>query len=385
MRRLFPLVATVVLVDTMFYAAITPLLPHYVDELGLSKSAAGILTACYGAGTLIGSLPGGWLATRLGARPTVLIGLALMSTASLVFAFTDNIVTLDCARLVQGVGGAFSWAGGLAWLLALSPRGRRGELIGSAIAAAIAGVMLGPLLGGAATVIGPEPVFATVALLGVALGAWALSTPGAPPPPRRPLAMVLRTVASRPVVAGFWLISLPALFSGVLGVLAPLRLDELGASGVAIGAIFLAAAAVEGFASRLFGGLSDRRGRMAPIRAGLLVSLFAALILPLPGAVLALAAAIVVAVVGMAFFWAPAMALLSDAADATGLDQGFAFGLVNLGWAGGEVMGGSGGAWLADGTSDAVPYLLVAGCLALTLAAIGIPGRWGVPAESRRA
>jgi MFS family permease len=70
MRRLFPLVAAVVLVDTMFYAAITPLLPHYVDELGLSKSAAGILTACYAAGTLIGSLPGGWLATRLGAvRP----------------------------------------------------------------------------------------------------------------------------------------------------------------------------------------------------------------------------------------------------------------------------------------------------------------------------
>jgi MFS family permease len=87
----------------------------------------------------------------------------------------------------------------------------------------------------------------------------------------------------------------------------------------------------------------------------------------------------------MAFFWAPAMALLSDAADATGLDQGFAFGLVNLGWAGGEVVGGSGGAGLADATSDAVPYLVVAGCLALTLAAIGILRTRGVPGESRRA
>src|SRR5215210_4074345 len=137
MRRLFALVAAVVLVDTMFYAAITPLLPHYVDELGLSKAAAGILTACYGAGTLIGSLPGGWLATRIGARSTVVVGLALMSTASLVFAFSDDIVTLDGARLLQGVGGAFSWAGGLVWLLARSPRDRRGELIGSAVAAAV--------------------------------------------------------------------------------------------------------------------------------------------------------------------------------------------------------------------------------------------------------
>jgi MFS family permease len=375
MRRLFALVAAVVLVDTMFYAAITPLLPHYVDDLGISKSAAGILTASYGAGTLLGALPGGFLATRLGARPTVVIGLSLMSVASLAFAFSDEIVTLDCARFLQGVGGACTWAGGLAWLLALAPRDRRGELIGSAIAAAIAGVMLGPLIGGAATVIGPEPVFAMVAAIDMALAAWAVSTPPAPASPRRPLDAVLRTMASRPVALGFWLVALPALFSGVLGVLAPLRLDELGASGVAIGAVFLVATAIEGFASRIFGGLSDRRGRMAPIRIGLLVSLIAALILPLPGAVLALAAAIVAAILGMAFFWAPAMALLSDAADATGLDQGFAFGLVNLGWAGGEVVGGSGGAWLADGTSDAVPYLVVALCLALTLAAVAIPRR----------
>jgi MFS family permease len=382
MGKLFALVAAVVLVDTMFYAAITPLLPHYVDELGLSKSAAGILTACYGAGTLIGSLPGGWLASRLGARTTMVAGLALMSTASLVFAFAGDIVTLDGARFLQGVGGAFSWAGGLAWLLARSPGDRRGELIGSAVAAAIAGVMLGPLLGGAATVTGPAPVFTAVCAIGIGLAAWALSTPAAPPPPRRPLDVVLRTMASRPVVVGFWLVSLPALFSGVLGVLGPLRLDELGAGGVAIGAIFLAAAAIEGFASRLFGGLSDRRGRMAPIRAGLLISLVAALLLPIPDAVLALAAAIVVAVVGMAFFWAPAMALLSDAADVTGLDQGFAFGLVNLAWAGGEVVGGSGGAALADSTSDVVPYFAVAACLALTLAAFALPRSGRVPATS---
>jgi len=45
MRRLFLLVCAVVLVDTAFYAAIVPVLPHYTEELDLSKSAAGILTA----------------------------------------------------------------------------------------------------------------------------------------------------------------------------------------------------------------------------------------------------------------------------------------------------------------------------------------------------
>ena len=59
-RRLTLLVGAIVLVDTMFYAAITPLLPKLVDDLDLGKNGAGVLTGAYAAGTLLGSLPGGW-------------------------------------------------------------------------------------------------------------------------------------------------------------------------------------------------------------------------------------------------------------------------------------------------------------------------------------
>ena len=55
-------------------------------------------------------------------------------------------------------------------------------------------------------------------------------------------------------------------------------------------------------------------------------------------------------------FWAPAAALLSDASEMEGLDQGFAFGLMNLAWAGGQVVGGAAGGGLADVTSDTLPY-----------------------------
>ena len=106
MRRLFALVATVILVDTMFLAAIVPLLPEYVDELGISKSAAGILSASYAAGTLLASLPAGWLTARIGVRATMLIGLGLLGTSSVAFAFGNDIVVLDLARFAQGVGGA---------------------------------------------------------------------------------------------------------------------------------------------------------------------------------------------------------------------------------------------------------------------------------------
>ena len=57
MRRLLLLVGAIVFVDTMFFSAITPLLPHYAERFDLSKTSAGILSGSYAAGVLSLSLP----------------------------------------------------------------------------------------------------------------------------------------------------------------------------------------------------------------------------------------------------------------------------------------------------------------------------------------
>ena len=59
MRRLLLLVCGLVCVDTMLYAALTPLLPRFAHDLHLSKAGAGVLVAAYAAGALVGGLPGG--------------------------------------------------------------------------------------------------------------------------------------------------------------------------------------------------------------------------------------------------------------------------------------------------------------------------------------
>jgi MFS family permease len=365
-RRLFLLVWTVVLVDTMFYAAITPLLPDYVDQHDLSKTGAGILTASYAAGTLVGSIPAGWLAARAGVKPAFLLGLSLLAGTSLIFGHAENIVVLDVARFAQGVGGACSWAAGMAWLVAVSDRERRGEVIGSALAAAIVGVLLGPVLGGAATVTSPELVFTGVSAVALGLIAWAGVTPAVPPEPVSGLGA--RYALGRPaVLLGFWLFTLPALFAGVVDVLVPLRLDDLGASGVAIGAVFLVAAGVEAVISPLAGRLSDRHGRIAPIRTGLIGAVAAAVLIPVPGEAVVVALLLVGAVAALGTFWAPAMAMLSDASEEAGLDQGIAFAIANLAWSLGQLVGGGAGGALAEATADAVPYALLAVTCAATL------------------
>src|SRR5215469_83867 len=104
-RALLIFVSVLVLVELSFYTALTPLLPHYTHVAGLSKAGAGILVAAYPAGTLVGSLPSGLLVSRLGDRAVALLGLGLMSAATLVFGWTSAAVLLVVARFVQGVAG----------------------------------------------------------------------------------------------------------------------------------------------------------------------------------------------------------------------------------------------------------------------------------------
>ena len=172
------------------------------------------------------------------------------------------------------------------------------------------------------------------------------------------------------VLVGFWLFTLPAIFAGAIEVLGPLRLDELGASGALIGLIFLLVAAVEAVLSPLSGRLSDRHGRLAPIRVGLAGAVVMAALLPLPETIVLTAFALLAIVAALGAFWAPAMALLSDASEAAGLDQALAFGLANLAWAAGHMAGSAGGAALADATADALPYALLGVACAVTLAAL---------------
>lgn len=369
MRRLFLLVAAIAFVDMLFHAALSPLLPHYSDELGLSKSAAGVLSAAYAAGTLVGTLPAIWLAKRLGARRVVLVGLALVAVSTLLFAFAGALVWLDAARFVQGIGGACAWIGALSWLMLGSTSKRRGELIGGVVAGAVAGELMGPVVGSAATLSSPELVFSALAALAALLLGAAWATPAVASRPPVELAALARLDRERArMLAGWWLVTLPAVFAGLLTVLGPLRLDELGASGAAIGAVWLVAAGAEAILSPLIGRLSDRRGRMLPIRTGLACAVPAALVLPLPGHAALEALAIIAAVVVLAAFWTPAIAALSDTAEATGVDYALVFALVNAGWAAGHVVGGAGGAALADLTTDAVPYGALAAVCLLTLA-----------------
>jgi predicted MFS family arabinose efflux permease len=385
MRKLLLLVSAVVLVDTSFYAAITPLLPDLTEEFGLTKTGAGILAAAYPVGTFVGGLPGGILAARVGVRPTVLIGLALMVVSSVAVAFAHTILLLDIARFVQGVGGAASWAGAMGWLAGAAPPSKRGQMIGSAMGAAIAGALLGPVIGVAADLAGFELVFCLIAAIGVGLMIWTLRTPAAKPLGDGSLRGLVNALGDGRVRTGLLLVTVPGLLFGTLSVLGPLRLDELGATTAAIGAIWLLAAGFEAIVSPLAGRFSDRRGPIAPLLGGLVGGAITFALLPWPANAVTLGVLIVVGSPVIGLLWAPAMSMLSDGAEGVGLEQGLAFGLMNLTWATGQSLGDIGGARLGEAAGDEVAYLLLSAvCVAAFLVLRSRPVRRPVTAAVPR-
>jgi MFS family permease len=368
-RRLVILVSAIVLLDVAFFAAVAPLLPHYVDEFDLSKTSAGILTGAYAAGNLVAAIPAGWLAGRWGVKPTTVAGLIGLAVSSLVFGLAQEAWLLTTARFTQGLAGACTWAAGFAWVVDRAPPGRRGEVIGTPLAAAIVGTLIGPVLGTAADEVGPEVVFAGVAAMALLLAALIVGEDAAPGEPAD-LRRVAAAARMPTVRVGIWLVALPALAAGVLNVLVPLRMDALGAASVAIGATYLIAAGFEATTSPIVGRLSDRRGRLVPIRAGLVGAAVLLVAIPIPDSVLIVAVLFVGTALALATFWAPAMALLSDEIERARVQQGFAFAFTNIAWSAGQLAGNGGGSALAEATADWVSYAVVAVLFVVTFAAL---------------
>jgi MFS family permease len=367
MRKLLVLASVMIFFDVAFFAAIAPLLPDYVNDLGLSKAQAGILSASYAAGTLLASLPAGFVASRLGPRRTVIYGLLVLGVSSLVFGLVEQILLLDAARFTQGIAGALIWSGALTWLITMAPEEKRGSIIGTALGTAVAGALLGPVLGAAAASIGTEPVFGSVLVIALGLAYAASRLPEAGVPERQSLAEVVTTIFSRPVLDAAAFVGVPSVMFGAIEVLVPLRIDALGGGHGVIAGGFIAGAGLEAVLAPIAGRLSDRIGRRAPYVLGLSICGLAMIAVALAQTLGGVLAALIVTSLGAGLCFAPALTLISDIAESSRLHQGFAAGLSNMAWASGQVIGGVGGGVVASLTGNALPSIAIAALLLATV------------------
>jgi MFS family permease len=336
-RAVVRLCSTALLLDTVFFSVLSPLLAGYADSAHLSETAVGLLVAAYPLGMVLAAFPAGSLVSRYGPRTVLSGGLTLIAVTCVLFALAASGPQLIAFRFVQGVGAVLVWASAMSWVTNVAPPDRRGELAGRALGMAVLGAVVGPVVGALATIIGTLPVFTAVALTFLALVAVAVRLPApvlTDSPGWRHAFGLLRDHRLR---LGIWLLALGGVGAGVVNTLAPLTLADLGVTAVGTSVVFLAMAASAALSSPRVGRRADRHGRyvvaVVVLVVGALAMLAIGIVSRTGGPLVVLVVLLVLGFVLIEASYVPGSALIADGtADADG-SRGEVLALANLAWA----------------------------------------------------
>jgi MFS family permease len=361
---LIVVVGASLMLDGLFFSALAPLLPYYISEYSLSSQQAGLFVATEAIGNLATVPLAPWAVRRWGPRRTLIGALLAIAAGSVLFVLAQSVWLLDVSRGVVGGLGTFAWAAAFTWLLRTVAPGHRARSIGIVMGSGAAGALLGPGLGALAAYAGPAAVFCGIAAANVALAALALRLPAPPAGVGGGVSLaVLRAKIDRRaagVLAGLaWLMTMPAIVASIMLVEIPIRLDDLGFAAAAIGFVFIVSAVLDMVLAPVVGWWADRRGRLGPLRAGMLVVGVSALLIPISGAAAVVAVLAVVVACGNMLLGGPTLAMLTDRFDAMKLPYEIGFSSQTLFWAIGHSAGALGTGFLVA-TADWAPFAVIA-------------------------
>ena len=153
-RRALLLICGVAVAVATNYTIQGPVLGIIRAEFGLSSADAGAIATAFFAGAAITMLAGGAIADRIGTRPAVTLGFALVVIGNLGSGLlAPTFPALLGWRALGGLGSGFSFAAGAAYTRAIfNDRGRHlaqglygaSFLLGSGITLAYMPVLAGP-------------------------------------------------------------------------------------------------------------------------------------------------------------------------------------------------------------------------------------------------
>ena len=359
--------------------AISPLVPEITATFGVTNATVGLALSGMWLAYALSQFPSGVLGDRYGERTVILVAVGATAVAALLIALSPSILGFILFTVVLGTGA------GLHYSVATTFLTRQFDDIGRAIGVHVAG---GPLAGlaapPAAALVGAQYGWRTGILLGVAVAvpvfglfAWRIR----PTEPRRPDQPMRERFATGPLVE--LLSRPPILYTTALATLGaftwqatasflPTFLEVGGGLSATLSALlFSLYFLVHGGTQPLTGGLSDRIGRDATVMLTMAAGVvgYGSLVVATRDEAGLAPAVIGIGLVGLAMSWgAPLqsrfMDLLSDA------ERGAGFGLVRTAY---MVLGASGSVVVgavSDFAGWTVAFALLAGVMALGLAAL---------------
>ncbi|GEB51296.1 MFS transporter [Streptomyces cacaoi] len=177
-------VAFACVISFMGIGLVDPILPALAESLDASPSQVSLLFSSYLIVTAVAMLFVGWVSSRIGAKRTLVTGLAVIVVFAALAGATDSINGIVGFRAGWGLGNALFIATSLAVIVASASGGFGGAIILYETALGL-GIAVGPLLGGELGAISWRgPFFGVAVLMAIALTATLAFVPRSPKPPR---------------------------------------------------------------------------------------------------------------------------------------------------------------------------------------------------------
>lgn len=146
---------------------VIPVMPFIKNELHLTATDMGIMSALFAFAQFVASPIVGRLSDRIGRKPVLAVGLFLFMFSEVLFALTNKLYMFNISRTVGGLSAAMVAPTAMAMAADITSRQQRARVIGWLSAAFSGGLILGPGLGGLLANIDYKAPFWSAALLGL--------------------------------------------------------------------------------------------------------------------------------------------------------------------------------------------------------------------------
>ena len=178
-------VAFACVISFMGIGLVDPILPALASSLRASPSQVSLLFTSYLVVTAVAMLVVGWVSSRIGAKRTLIAGLAIIVVFAALAGASGSIAEIVGFRAGWGLGNALFISTSLAVIVASASGGFAGAIILYETALGL-GIAVGPLLGGLlGGVSWRGPFYGVAVLMAVALVATIVLVPELPKPRHR--------------------------------------------------------------------------------------------------------------------------------------------------------------------------------------------------------